>query len=117
MEKPAQQFPTMFNLRRSGVSRGILNIDADPKATWHDRAMERVKAYANFNAAFMAEDVGEWSVRNTGLPAPPEPRAWGGVMYRAWRDGWIEPTGHYAQTTYGTGNKRGMRLWRSATRP
>jgi hypothetical protein len=56
------------------------------------QALMRFKLYGN--REFTAEDARDWCERNTMLPKPPDPRAWGGVIAIALKNGMIERLGY-----------------------
>jgi hypothetical protein len=62
---------------------------------WQDAAIECVRRYAEQYSGepFLAEDARSWAARS-GLPEPPEPRAWGAVMQATRRAGFIRRIGY-----------------------
>ena len=56
---------------------------------WSDEAYALLLQYMAANQRFKAEDVRNYAHKTRGLPNPPDPRAWGGVIQRAAREGRI----------------------------
>lgn len=80
---------------------------------WSDRALtylRRFLAMRGTGGRFIAPDVRDYAYA-TGLDRPPNERAWGSVLQRASRLGWIHEAGW---GTYGdkTTNVHPVRAWR-----
>lgn len=60
---------------------------------WKDRALKAFKEYALNNTEFLTEDVRVWAHQN-GLPAAPDPRAWGYVSRAAVNSRYVEISGY-----------------------
>lgn len=75
---------------------------------WKNRALETVKAVAEANAEFTADDV--WA---TGLEKPLEARALGGIMSRAKHSGWIVKSGRSQKTTQPESHGADIVIWTS----
>ena len=86
-----------------------------PKPTlpdgWIDRATEALRKLAEPGLALCAESVRQVAEFN-GLPPAPDGRAWGCVISRAKRKGWLVDAGRgYAPNA---GKPRIVRFWRAA---
>ncbi len=81
--------------RDTGIAAAVEHADRDIP-DWSDQALTLVRFYAAASLReFMAEDVREWAYAS-GLPPPPDGRAWGAVMQRARWFGYIKPAGYRA---------------------
>ena len=73
---------------------GIAAAGRNAGFTWQDTALFWVGQFARSSKGpFMAEDVREHA-EASGLPKPPDGRAWGVVMQAARRKGMIFPDGY-----------------------
>jgi len=84
--------------RDDGMHRAVDHADAVVHS-WSDRAGELLLEYAAQRGPWMVEDLREWA-RASGLPSPPDGRAWGAVVRRAARAGSIVRVGwHEAKSS------------------
>lgn len=101
--------------RDAGIATAIDHADAVTPA-WSERAFVELQAAiamrrrANPGLTFMAEDVRRFAERR-GLPAPPDPRAWGGVLQRAARAGLIVKAG-YGESANPQAHLRPTAMWK-----
>lgn len=65
---------------------------------WSERAYGVLREYASAHASVTSEAVRRWAEANTDLPPPPDGRAWGAVMLRARREGWLVHEGYVRAT-------------------
>lgn len=93
----AQSYTDAELRRDTGINAAIEHADREI-AEWSDRAVEFVRLFAR-----AAVGVGEFLAENArhfaharGLPDPPDGRAWGAVMRRARRAGYIKNVGYRA---------------------
>ena len=77
-------------LRDSGINAALNNAD-NTHDQWSDRAYGFLLDYIKSNREFMTEDVRVAS--ESELPAPPDKRAWGGIVVRAAKAGLIQKIG------------------------
>lgn len=63
-----------------------------------------------FRVSFMVEEARSYA-ESQGLPAPPDPRAWGGVVGRAVRERKIKLDG-YGQSNNPQAHRRPTAIWR-----
>jgi len=99
---------------REGANRALDHANA-VMPLWGDRALSAVRAYANSHDRFLTEDIRAWA-HSQGLPRPPDSRAWGGVISRAVKAGWLVGDG-FGRTKYGPGHARPMAIWQSRLCP
>ena len=78
--------------RDTGMRSSVEHAD-DVSPSWSDRALALVAQYAQKHPEFMAEDAREYA-HKSGLPVPPDGRAWGAVIQRAHRAGLIMAVGY-----------------------
>lgn len=86
--------------RRERSGRDLGHAAADSAARhadrvskdWSDQALEMLRWYSLTHPDVMAEDVRQFATA-LGLPKPPELRAWGAVMLRGKRAGFIKHAG------------------------
>lgn len=99
--------------RDEAINRATGHADAVEPA-WSERAYAHLLAYPALprGAAFMAEDVRKFA-EEQGLPTPPDPRAWGGVVQRAVRVGIIESAG-FGYSKNRRAHLRPTAIWRRA---
>lgn len=84
-------FPSVRDYKREGMKRA----EDHAGEGWNVRALASVKAFLNSPRSrlnFMAEDIRAHAYEN-GLPKPPHERAWGGVMVKAIKAGWLRKIG------------------------
>ena len=72
---------------REGMERALDHADR-VNSDWSSRAMECLREYARSHAYFMVEEV-RLLAHSSGLPKPPDPRAWGAVVTKAAKAGII----------------------------
>ena len=100
MERVNSQPMDLFSLaeqsrmeRDTGISRAIDHADK-VSSMWSNRAMQFLSRYlASHQEEFMTENFRSWA-ENAGLDQPPSGRAYGGIMVRAAKSGWIKSTGY-----------------------
>jgi len=84
---------TLFDgakLRDRGIDRAVSHADSvEPQ--WSEQAYQFLLTFLTHNREFMAEDVREASIGI--VPEPPSNRAWGGVIVRAAKAGYIRKAG------------------------
>ena len=104
-------------LRDAGIQTAVDHADA-VVPRWSDRAYALLvravssRQMRNPDQPFMAEEVRAYA-ENLGLPSPPDPRAWGGVLQRASRAGLIVKAG-YAESSNRQAHLRPTQQWRVA---
>lgn len=89
--------PTGAELRDDGMDRAVKHADRVER-TWSECAYTFLLEYARRCGSFTAEDVRKDAEAN-GVTAPPDPRAWGGIMMRAARANVIVSTGRYTKAS------------------
>ena len=77
------------DLMKEGISQSENNAESK-NAGWVYAALEYVRTFNR--EQFLAEDVRRYA-ENDGLPLPPSKRAWGGVIVRAKKLGYIKRIG------------------------
>lgn len=77
-------------LRDNGINQAIENAE-NKCSDWQKTALEYLNKYPL--QRFMTEQLREWSHKN-GLPKPPNPRAWGGVIKKAQSLGMVRHLGY-----------------------
>lgn len=91
-------FTPAHRCERSGRDLGHAAADAAARRAdrvsedWSDRALEVLRVYCLSHPDVMSEDVRQ-AADAQDLPKPPELRAWGAVMLRGKRAGFIEHAG------------------------
>jgi hypothetical protein len=78
-----------------GIERAVRHADAQEPG-WSDVALMFLERHARRNAAFMTEEV-RVAAEEWGLAAPPYRRAWGAVVRRAVKAGFIAADGFSPQ--------------------
>lgn len=84
----------------------LVRVEQAAPDEWKQRAWEWLKGYLEDHAEFFPDDV--WAA---GLEAPPERRAFGPLVQRAARDGWIVKTDRTRPRTLGHATPAAV--WRS----
>lgn len=108
---PRQPRPT-YEQARAARDAGIDRASGRAERVepgWAERAFDWIVGYAKANKTFISEDCTAAAVES-GLPAPPDARAWGGPFQRASREQIIRRIG------YGTSKRRHLSptpLWES----
>lgn len=106
-EQSEFDFKESDRLRDIGITRAETNTEED----WHEAAMAAVATVARRLSRFTTDDVVKiliehrWSAR--------EPRALGGIMRRAQKLGYCEPTSEYVKSPWKRAHSRPKRVWRS----
>ncbi len=77
-------------LRDRSIASAIEHTEQE-QPNWTEKALDYLVKYPT--AEFQAEEVREWA-HSQGLPLPPHPRAWGGVIVKARKQGKIEFAGY-----------------------
>jgi len=96
--------------KMNGISVAVLNAD-NHIAGWSDEAYRFMLAFLNTNNhPFVAEEV-RADAEEKGLPNPPDSRAWGAVILRVKKEGFIEFAG-YQRTTGKSSHRRPATMWR-----
>jgi len=81
---------TGMELRDAGMERAVTHAN-DVAPSWSDQAFDFLRDYITGVSEFMAEDLRQAS---SGIvPAPPSLRAWGSVISRAAKGGFIRRVG------------------------
>lgn len=97
------------HLRDVGIAQAEEHADAVHEG-WTTQAWNALQAFVSTTETpFMAEDVRA----SADVPAPPDPRAWGGVFQRAARAGLIVKAG-FAESRNRQAHCRPTALWRRA---
>lgn len=81
-----------YEMGLNAAQRALENADRHFDC-WSDEAKYLLLEFACQNGEFMTEDVRDWAHSEKGLPKPPTPRAWGGIVYGAARQGLIRKVG------------------------
>lgn len=83
-----------MTLRNFGIQTAITNAEKHHEG-WFDEAVSLVKQYASIYSfhSFMCEDVRVWAEQHKLIERPPHARAWGAVMIRAAKEGFIKKVG------------------------
>lgn len=100
-------------LRDEGIRRAVEHADA-VEDRWSGRALAWVKTIAERGGTLTSESVMDEAYA-TGLPVPPEPRAWGGIMQAAAKRGWIKRDG-FVESGHARAHCRPIARWRSCLR-
>lgn len=96
--------------RDKGIARAARHADAVVK-DWQEKALDRLRLFIDERegAPFLAEEFVRWA--RFKVPAPPDKRAFGSVIQRAVKSGWIVKEG-YAPAS--SSNQSPKCLWRGA---
>jgi hypothetical protein len=97
-------------LRDEGIKRAVDHAD-EKNEGWSDMAFYFLKEYCKVTEEFMTEDVRMWAQRR-GLRNPTHRRAWGAVVVRAIKEGFIERKG-YAPVKTATSHCTPASVWKS----
>lgn len=92
----------------------IQRADDGAEEAWRDAVMAAIEEVAFTRLEFTTDDVLDAYPQ---LEEAREPRAWGPLMLRAAREGWIEPSDRYAPSSRKQSNARPKRLWLSLLHP
>ena len=88
---------TGAELRDEGIARAI----GATMPGWREEALAFVRDFCNTRTTFTCEDV-KTHAEGVGFPAPPDGRAWGGIMVRAKNAGLIVRAGYSTAKTPGS---------------
>lgn len=99
-------------LKDIGIKRAKQNAESKHK-DWTNKAIEFLKKYPV--TIFMTENLREWSHKN-GLPKPPHPRAWGGVIVKAKKDKLIKHI-NYGLVVNPKAHRTPASIWKKITFP
>jgi len=104
----------MFNLRAARIARdaGIQEADSHAHAVWKSYAMKAVEILALHRPEFTSDAVVR-ALDAMLVPPTHEMRALGGIMQRAQRQGWIEPTDRFEFSERVSRHHAPLRVWRS----
>jgi len=89
--------PTLFEAREAR-DKGMKQVEENASSEWKEMAWEWLVNYLEVNEEFFPDDV--WAA---GLPVPKELRAFGPLVLRAARAGYIVKSGKLRQRTRGHG--------------
>jgi hypothetical protein len=93
MTKPIPPLLAAMQAGRDGMKRALDHANrVDP--SWEAHAWRYMRAYVRDHAEFKAEDARAWAYAH-GMDAPPDDRAWGGIVQRAAKAGLIRKTGRH----------------------
>ncbi len=88
-------YPDAEARRDVGIRASVDHADREVIG-WSDEAVALVRLFAvGHIGEFLTENVREWAYAS-GLPLPPDGRAWGAVMRRAERFGYVRAVGYRA---------------------
>lgn len=112
VEKESGQMALAFDAAETGMTSAADHADREV-GDWRGKAAAALRAYIvearrQNILTFMAEDARGWAEKR-GLPTPPDKRAWGAVISKASRAGFIEKAG-YAPAV--SSNSSPKCLWR-----
>lgn len=79
-------------LKEKGILQAITHANQKIHK-WSDKAYAHLLEYIKTNSQFKTEDARAYAEKQ-GLEEPPSKRAWGGVVLRAARSGFIIKGGH-----------------------
>ena len=95
--------------RDQGIERAVSHANRECPA-WSEKAYEILRAFIDgYSGQFLGEQVRVYA-KIMKLPEPPSQRAWGAIMVRAAREGFIKHVG-YAQTTNPRAHAATAHLW------
>lgn len=105
--------PPLFDIAegKAQAEEGIRRADAYADKEWKVAALEAVKAVANANGRFTANEV--WEELAKGGASTAEPRALGAIFRKARKLGWIQPTNEYLPSKIPQQHRRPIRVWES----
>lgn len=102
--------PTGAALRDAGIATATRHADA-VRADWNAQALAIFTEYARMNARFTTEDARNYA-SGRGFPAPPDHRAWGGILRMALAAG-VVTQGGYVKAKNPDAHCRPVMLWHS----
>jgi hypothetical protein len=101
--------PTAAELAEKGILESHEHAETVDSG-WTQRAIEKVREYAESHEWFLAEDVRLWSIEK-GFEQPPAKGAWGQVVRSAAKLGICHARGRRSAKSAGSHGKK-MRRWR-----
>lgn len=93
----------------------ITRVESNADPHWMASARAELETVARLHDEFSTDAVWE-RLANHDTPLPREPRAMGAIMRKAARDGLIEPTGRYTESSREVNHQRPVMIWRSLVR-
>jgi len=109
---PIEDYVEAQRLKEEGIRRSLEHAER-VEPTWAQQAAEHLSDWlcegGGLDNYFMCEEVRRWAEAR-GLPKPPDPRAWGGVMQRARRAGVIVKCG-YTESHTPAAHLRPTQVW------
>jgi len=98
-------------LAEAGMKAAEINANAKHHG-WSEKALDFLKGYAEINPIFLAEDV---RYASQGIvPIPVSQRAWGAIMIKAVKLGWIyNRNGETRKVKNALAHKANASVWRS----
>lgn len=102
--------PSGRDLAKEGMERAADHAERDAPG-WRDQALEYVRQYATEHYEFMCEAARRYA-EGRGIGPPPDKRAWGAVMVKAARAGYVQKIG-FACATDPKVHMNPAGLWRS----
>ncbi len=78
-------------LRDKGIARAVSHANSQ-EPRWADKAYSFLLEFLDDHTTFLTEEVRREAIGS--IPEPPSKRAWGGVVVRACKAGYIKKIGH-----------------------
>ena len=97
--------------RDKGIELAVSHAERESPG-WADEALEYARLYALVHSEFICEDVRGFADRR-GFSTPPDGRAWGGVMVRAAKVGYVTKTDRVACAKDPKVHMNPSSVWRS----
>lgn len=94
---------------RQATEKGVNSGYSHADATWKEMALECVRVIALEKSTFTMNDV-RWLVRQSPIKTH-DNRAMGGVIKKAQKLGWVQPTGQSIPSKVGHGVS--LQIWKS----
>ena len=98
------------DLRDQGILAALSNAERVTPG-WSEEALGYVRVFATTRHEFTVEQVREFAYES-GLPRPPDDRAWGHIPITAVKRGWVERAG-VVEAVDPKVHKNMVTLWRS----